>query len=82
MPLYEFHCKKCGKDSEVLAASSNWKGTKCPKCGSEQLVKKLSVFATTAASNDACGGGACDMASACPSAGPGGCCGGGMCGMN
>jgi len=46
MPIYEFHCEKCEKDSEVLVRSSNWKGTKCPKCGSTKLKKKLSVFAS------------------------------------
>lgn len=76
MPLYEFNCKKCGRDSEILTASSNWKGTKCPKCGSEQLVKKLSVFATAAAVSG--GGGSCEMP-ACSTGGA--CCGGGMCGM-
>ena len=25
MPIYEFHCNKCQKDSEVLVRSSNWK---------------------------------------------------------
>ncbi len=46
MPIYEFHCAKCEKDSEVLVRSSDWKGTKCPHCGSEALTKKLSVFAS------------------------------------
>jgi putative FmdB family regulatory protein len=77
MPIYEFHCKKCGKDSEILTASTNWKGTKCPNCASEQLVKKLSVFATSA--SESAGAGACEM----PACGMGGgCCGGGACGMN
>ncbi len=46
MPIYEFHCAKCEKDSEVLVRSSDWTGTKCPHCGSEKLTKKLSVFAS------------------------------------
>jgi len=71
MPIYEFHCDGCEKDSEILVRSSNWKGTKCPHCGSMKLEKKLSVFASSGAGgNDApaCdgGGGGC-----------GGCCGGG-----
>lgn len=79
MPIYEFHCKKCEADSEILVASTNWKGTKCPKCGSEKLLKKLSVFS---ASVPAGSGGGCEMP-ACANAMPGGgCCGGGMCGMN
>jgi putative FmdB family regulatory protein len=47
MPIYEFHCQKCGSDSEVLVRSSEWKGTPCPQCGSTQLAKKLSVFASS-----------------------------------
>lgn len=47
MPLYEFHCDKCGKDSEVLVRSSKWEGTPCPQCGSTRLQKKLSVFASS-----------------------------------
>lgn len=46
MPIYEFHCEKCEKDSEILVRSSNWKGAKCPHCGSTKLEKKLSVFAS------------------------------------
>ena len=47
MPIYEFHCGKCGQDLEVLVRSSAWEGTKCPQCGSSKLEKKLSVFASS-----------------------------------
>ncbi|MBU6400324.1 MAG: zinc ribbon domain-containing protein [Verrucomicrobia bacterium] len=49
MPIYEFHCGNCGKDSEVLVRSSRWEGTPCPHCGSRKLAKKLSVFASNVA---------------------------------
>ena len=49
MPIYEFHCGDCGKDSEVLVRSSKWEGTPCPHCGSQKLDKKLSVFASAVA---------------------------------
>ncbi|MBL6764474.1 MAG: zinc ribbon domain-containing protein [Verrucomicrobiae bacterium] len=45
MPIYEFHCEACEKDSEVLVRNSDWKGTPCPHCSSTRLSKKLSVFA-------------------------------------
>ncbi len=45
MPIYEFHCGKCGEDSEVLVRRTDWQGTPCPHCGSTKLEKKLSVFA-------------------------------------
>jgi putative FmdB family regulatory protein len=48
MPIYEFHCEKCEKDSEILVRSSKWEGTPCPHCGSKKLAKKLSVFASSA----------------------------------
>ena len=49
MPIYEFHCEKCGRDSEILVRSSNWQGSKCPHCGSGKLDKKFSTFAATGA---------------------------------
>jgi putative FmdB family regulatory protein len=53
MPIYEFHCEKCAKDSEILVRSQDWKGTECPHCGSRKLNKKLSVFASSVpGSND------------------------------
>lgn len=45
MPIYEFTCQACRRDSEVLVRSSNWSGTPCPHCGSPDLTKKLSSFA-------------------------------------
>jgi putative FmdB family regulatory protein len=69
MPIYEFNCGKCGKDSEVLVRSSDWTGTKCPHCGSAKLEKKLSVFASSAGGGEG-GGESC-------SGNPGSC---GMCG--
>ncbi|MGA9450884.1 MAG: zinc ribbon domain-containing protein [Verrucomicrobiia bacterium] len=67
MPIYEFHCEKCERDSEILVRSSDWKGTKCPHCGSTKISKKLSVFASANVSgSDAPSG----------NGGGGGCCGG------
>jgi putative FmdB family regulatory protein len=73
MPIYEFHCGKCEKDSELLVRSSKWEGTKCPHCGSTKLAKKFSTFAASAA-------GGANQAPACDGSGGGscgGCCGGG-----
>jgi putative FmdB family regulatory protein len=69
MPIYEFHCGKCEKDSELLVRSSDWTGTRCPHCGSTKLSKKFSVFASATAGSDS------GEAPACSSGG-GGCCGG------
>jgi len=66
MPIYEFHCEKCEKDSELLVRSSQWEGTQCPHCGSTKLSKRLSVFASS-------GGGAAEPAPSCQSNSRGSC---------
>jgi len=73
MPIYEFHCEKCKRDSEILVRSSNWEGTACPHCGSMRLSKKLSVFASSVAG--ASPGSACESGNG--GGGCGCCCGGG-----
>jgi len=69
VPIYEFHCADCNRDSELLVPSTKWEGTPCPHCGSTRLAKKLSVFASTSAQSAAapvCSGdpSSCDMC--CP----------------
>lgn len=51
MPIFEYTCQDCHADFELLVRS----GTRlqCPSCQSAQLAKKLSVFATTGAAQDA-----------------------------
>ena len=52
MPIYEFNCVDCSKDSELLVRSTDWRGhAECPDCGSKKLEKKLSVFATSSGEN-------------------------------
>ncbi|HXJ58426.1 MAG TPA: zinc ribbon domain-containing protein [Verrucomicrobiae bacterium] len=59
MPIYEFHCEQCGKDSEVLIRSSQWEGTPCPQCGSKRLKKQFSVFASGGTSTGGSGAASC-----------------------
>ena len=47
MPIYEFHCAACERESELLVRSSDWEGTACPHCGSKKLQKKFSTFASS-----------------------------------
>jgi putative FmdB family regulatory protein len=49
MPIYEFHCEKCERDSEILVRTADWQGTKCPHCGSAKIAKKFSTFASSGA---------------------------------
>ncbi len=72
MPIYEFHCGHCERDSEILVRSNRWKGTKCPECGSTKLSKKLSVFASAVAGSNAAKAPPCEGGT-----GSCGCCGGG-----
>ncbi|HEV2328137.1 MAG TPA: zinc ribbon domain-containing protein [Verrucomicrobiae bacterium] len=73
MPIYEFHCEKCGKESEILVRSADWKGSECPHCGSKKLSRKFSTFASGS------GGGS---SPAGKSGGGGHSCGGGACGCH
>lgn len=51
MPIYEFVCGQCKKESEILVRNARWKGTHCPHCGSKKLSKKLSVFSASGGHN-------------------------------
>ena len=42
MPIYEYACKKCGREFETLVRSDTVPD--CPSCHSTELEKKLSVF--------------------------------------
>ncbi len=44
MPIHEYACRACGHEFETLVRSSETPS--CAKCSSEDLEKKLSVFAT------------------------------------
>lgn len=41
MPLYEYTCRKCKRDFELLIRSDE--AAQCPECGSRKLEKLLSV---------------------------------------
>jgi putative FmdB family regulatory protein len=47
MPLYEYHCMKCGAEFEMIRRFSE-SGTLpvCPQCESPQTQKKLSTIAS------------------------------------
>jgi len=70
MPIYEYRCRECSKVFELLvraAAETNGNaGPHCPACGSGELKRLFSLFASRSDSPVKAGGG-----------GGGGCCGGG-----
>lgn len=41
MPIFDFHCRNCGADNELLVRSST--PPSCPNCGSDALVKQVSA---------------------------------------
>ena len=75
MPLFEYACKECERQFEVLVRASET--PECPSCHSTSLERRLSVFAAHT------GGGAASMSAP---AGPCGSCGDprgpGACSMN
>jgi putative FmdB family regulatory protein len=46
MPIHEYACRSCRHEFETLVRSSDTPS--CASCGSTELEKKLSVFATQA----------------------------------
>ncbi len=69
MPIYEYRCKKCGHEMELLVKSTGGPKPECEKCGSTRLEKQFSAFGVGGDSPDpvppACSGGACSTGS-CP----------------
>ncbi|HQQ76163.1 MAG TPA: zinc ribbon domain-containing protein [Thermoanaerobaculia bacterium] len=58
MPLYEFTCEKCGATfEELVGAGLDGFGVTCPECGSEEIEKLVSRFASAGASTSNGGGG-------------------------
>jgi putative FmdB family regulatory protein len=56
MPLYEYHCQKCGKRFEMLRRMQDSdRDLECPECRSEDLERLLSAFATAGCSPSGAG---------------------------
>ncbi|HWP86174.1 MAG TPA: zinc ribbon domain-containing protein [Terriglobia bacterium] len=46
MPIFEYRCRGCGKEFEVLVLPGSPK-TACPRCGSGRFEQLLSAFAAS-----------------------------------
>jgi len=61
MPVYEYKCKNCDEKFELFQFSYSENGVICSKCGSENIERLMSGFASTGASSGqstpSCGGG-------------------------
>lgn len=42
MPLYEYHCKSCGENTEILQKHSDAPEKTCPFCHQDKLEKQIS----------------------------------------
>ena len=79
MPIYEFECLDCGRNTEILMASNETDLVVCGNCGGKNLKKLLSAHAAVSptgsfpesAADRCCG--SSGPPSGC--AGPGSCCG-------
>jgi putative FmdB family regulatory protein len=46
MPLYEYRCRTCGKNFEILRRMSDAdRDLQCPECRSEEIERLFSTFA-------------------------------------
>lgn len=80
MPLYDFKCRDCGRESEILITLSD-EEPECDECGSKNLERMISRPSSYSGNASAGFPGAGDTAccglnpSSAGCAGPGSCCG-------
>ncbi|NLJ28450.1 FmdB family zinc ribbon protein [Desulforhabdus amnigena] len=56
MPIYEYRCKSCQNDFEILIISSDdQQNATCPKCKSREVERILSCFCKSSAITDGAG---------------------------
>ena len=67
MPLFEFHCRECDQDHEILVRGDM--EPECPSCGGKSLEKLLSVPAAPVTSASAPAVGGCGVGPPCGRAG-------------
>ncbi len=56
MPISEWTCKKCGARFEILTFGPVPEDPVCEECGSKEVEKQLSRFASSASSASSSGG--------------------------
>ncbi len=64
MPLYEYYCEECGTDFEnMMRFDQSEVRPPCPKCGSQQTRKRISLFASKTGVGSQGGGSSCGSSS-------------------
>jgi putative FmdB family regulatory protein len=58
MPLFEYECAQCGHRFEELVTGADT-AVACPKCGTDEVRRRLSVFAASGGSGSTAGGASC-----------------------
>jgi len=64
VPIYEFKCKECGHEFElIMRASANKEEVTCPKCHAKNPERLMSAFSSGSSgggfsASSSCGGGA------------------------
>jgi putative FmdB family regulatory protein len=70
MPIFEFVCRECGESfEELLRSASGTDGVICPLCGSDQVKKQISTFASKVAGGSGLGSFTSASTSGCSSSG-------------
>ncbi len=62
MPIYEYNCKSCGREEELLVSSSAASNLECPGCGAamERVMSAHGVGRSSGGGGEpSCGDGAC-----------------------
>jgi len=57
MPIYEFRCRACENIFEKLCRLSDAAPPRCPKCGSEDTARQLSLVVAPTGGAEAAGAG-------------------------
>jgi putative FmdB family regulatory protein len=52
MPIYEYYCPSCEKKFEELVFETRVAVVHCPKCGTNEVNRLISLFATAASSGN------------------------------
>jgi len=65
MPIYEYRCRECGEVTEALVRMGGKPDLACSKCGSKNLKRKFSTFASHGGSSGGSSAGSCPTGT-CP----------------
>ena len=49
MPLFEYDCASCNRQTEILERNRTDRLSSCPHCGSKKIARKFSAFRTSTA---------------------------------